>query len=53
LKAQIFRYKVNRSMKRLLLVGNGSPFPVVAIHINKVFKPNDAEQILKVLESWA
>jgi len=35
-------------MKRLLLIGYGSPFPV-AIHINKLFKPNDAEQILKVL----
>ena len=53
MNAQILKYKVNRSMKRLLLVGNGCPSSVFAIHINKVFKPNDAEQILKVLESWA
>jgi len=50
MKAQIMKYKVNRSMKRLLLIGNGSPSSVFAIQLDKTFKTEDAQQIIEQIE---
>lgn len=51
MKAQIMKYKVNRSMKRLLLVGNGSPSSVFAIQIQKTFKIEEANEIVQKINS--
>ena len=45
MKAQILKYKVNRSMKRLLLIGNGSPSSVFALQIRKILTIEEAQQI--------
>ena len=51
MKVQIFKYKVNKSMKRLLLVGNGCPSSVFAIQLDRTFKAEDAEEIAKKVNS--
>jgi len=50
LKAQIFKYKVNRSMKRLLLVGNGSPSSVFVVQLDRTFRTEDAQQIIEQIQ---
>lgn len=49
MKAQILRYKVNRSYKRMLLVGNGSPASVFGIQLDRTFRIEDAQQIVDLI----
>lgn len=51
MNAKIMKYKVNRSMKRLLLVGNGSPSSVFALQIQKTLTIEDAQEIAKRINS--
>ena len=51
MKAQILKYKVNCSMKRLLLVGNGSPSLVFAIQIQKTFDLETANEIVQKINN--
>ena len=51
MKAQILKYKVNCSMKRLLLVGTDSPISVFAIQLDKTFKIDEAEQIIAKIKN--
>jgi len=45
--AKIVKYKVHRSMKKLLLVGNGEPTKCFAIMLNKCFTLEDAHKVME------
>lgn len=47
--AKILKYKHNRTAKKVLLVGNGSPAHCFGIQLGKVFKKEDAKKIVEVL----
>ena len=49
--AKIVKYKVNRSMKKLLLVGNGEPTKCFAIQLDKCFRIEDAQRITEKINS--
>ncbi len=51
MNAQILKYKVSHSMKRLLLVGNGLPSSVFAIQIQKTLTIHEAQKIAKKINS--
>jgi len=47
MEARIVKFKVRKSMKKCLIVGNGNPRAVFAIQINKTFKTEDAQRIME------
>ena len=49
--AKIIRYKVNRSYKRCVLIGNGSPRKVTLIHVGKNFKLEHAKEFVESLRN--
>lgn len=48
---KIVSYKVHRSKKKLLLVGNGASSHCFGIQLGKVFQKEDAEKIVAVANS--
>ena len=44
--AKILKYKVKNSMKKMLLIGNGSPRQLIAIQLYKRFDLEDAQKIM-------
>lgn len=45
-EAKIVKVKVKRSMKKLLLIGNGNPRACIAIQLYKRFDLEDAQKIM-------
>jgi hypothetical protein len=49
--AKICKVKFDRTMKKVLLVGNGASSHCFAVELNKVFHIEDAQRIIDVVSS--
>jgi len=50
IEVRIMKYKVRKSMKRALLIGNGKPNKVALLHVGKNFKLEDAKSFMESLK---